>query len=92
MNQDQAETVALRALAWLAGNEALLPIFLGATGTALTDLRDRAAEPEFLVSVVDFLLMDDAWVIGCSDALGLRYETLAQARAALPGGAQVHWT
>lgn len=89
---DAAETQALRALAWLAGNEELLPVFMGATGASGSDLRARAGEPEFLVSVLDFLMMDDAWVIAFCDAHGLPYDSVLQARNALPGGAQVHWT
>jgi len=37
-------------------------------------------------------MMDDAWVMGFCDAVGLPYEAPMQARAALPGGEQVHWT
>lgn len=87
-----AETLALQALAWLVGNEDLLPVFLGASGASESDLRARAAEPEFLGSVLDFLMMDDAWVIGFCDAQGLAYEAPMQARMSLPGGAQVSWT
>ncbi len=92
MQRDSAETLALRALAWLAGNEELLPLFLGSTGASAEDLRNQAGDPEFLGAVLDFLLMDDAWVVACCDAIGVRYETLAQARGALPGGMQTHWT
>lgn len=91
-SQDAAETLALKALAWLAGNEDLLPVFLGASGASQTDLRARAAEPEFLGSVLDFLMMHDAWVVGFCDTIGERYEGPMLARAALPGGAQVNWT
>ena len=52
----------------------------------------RATEPEFLGAVLDFLMMDDAWVVGFCDAQGLKYETPMMARAALPGGAQMSWT
>ena len=92
MQAGDAETLALRALAWLAGNDELLPVFLGSTGAALGDLRGRAREPEFLASVLDFLLMDDAWVTGFAAAEGVRPESLAEARAALPGGGNPHWT
>lgn len=92
MQQEMAETVALKALGWLAGNEELLPVFLGATGTDMQDLRARAAEPAFLASVLDFILMDDTWVLGFAEAAGLPGEAAMQARAALPGGAAVHWT
>jgi hypothetical protein len=36
--------------------------------------------------VLDFLLMDDAWVVAFCDAAGLPYEAPMRARAALPGG------
>lgn len=90
--QDSAEMLALQALTWLAGNEDLWPTFLGATGASVSDLSSRAAEPEFLGSVLDFLVMDDAWVIAFCDAHGLPYQAPMQARAHLPGGEAVHWT
>ena len=90
--RESAEVTALQALGWLAGNEDLLPAFLGSTGATESDLRDRANDPIFLGAVLDFLMMDDAWVIGFCDAHALPYERLMQARAALPGGEQVHWT
>lgn len=92
MTEDMAETLALRALGWLAASDELLPVFLGSTGSSEQDLRERAADPEFLGSVLDFLLMDDDWVIDAATALGERPERLAEARLHLPGGAQVHWT
>lgn len=84
--QDSAETLALQALSWLAGNEDLMPVFLGATGASVADLAQRAGEGAFLASVLDFLLMDDAWVIAFCDEVGIRYEAPLQARAWLPGG------
>ncbi len=92
LSSDAAETLALRALAWLVGNDELLPLFLGSTGAGEEELRARAAEPAFLAAVLDFLMMDDAWVVGFCDATDTPYEHPMQARAALPGGAQVHWT
>lgn len=92
VSKQMAETLALRALAWLVGNDDLLPVFLGASGASEADLRMRAADAEFLASVVDFLLMDDAWVVAFCDAAGFSYDQPMQARAALPGGAQVNWT
>ena len=92
ISADGAETLALNALAWLAGNDELMPVFLGATGASEADLRARAAEPEFLGSVLDFLTMDDNWVMQFCDSQGLAYEMPLQARMSLPGGAQVNWT
>ncbi len=90
--QEAAETLALRALTWLAGNNDLLPVFLGATGASTADLAKNAAKPEFLASVIDFLLMDDAWITGFCDVERLPYDAPMQARAALPGGDLINWT
>lgn len=89
---DAAETLALKALAWLAGQEELLSVFLGSTGASEDDLRNRATDPEFLGSVLDFLMMDDVWVVKFCDAHSMAYDNPMMARAALPGGAQMHWT
>lgn len=90
--QEAAETLALQALGWLIGNDDLRDVFLGASGASEADLRARASDPEFLASVLDFLVMDDAWVVAFCDGHGLPYDAPMRARAALPGGAAVHWT
>jgi len=92
MQQNSAETLAIQAMAWLIGNDELLPVFLGATGASEGDLRARVSDPVFLASVLDFLTMDDAWVMAFCDANGLTYEAPMRARQALPGGAEVSWT
>lgn len=92
MSRNSAETLALEALGWLASHDDLLPVFLGSTGASGDDLKARAADAEFLGSVLDFLLMDDAWVVAFCDAEGHGYDAPMQARQALPGGEQVHWT
>ncbi len=91
-SSDQAQVLGLQAVTWLVGNDALLPVFLGSTGAGLEDLRAGVSDPAMHGAVLDFILMDDAWVQDMCNALSLSYETLAQARAALPGGANVHWT
>lgn len=91
IGQESAETVALQALAWLAGNEELLPVFLGSTGASLADMARGAQDSVFLCGVLDFLLMDDAWVLSCCKDIGVAGDQLLAARASL-GGDQVHWT
>ena len=92
MQQEAAELIAVTALGWLAGNDDLMPVFLGATGSSADDLRQQSSDPAFLISVLDFLAMDDAWIMAFCDDHGLNYDVPMQARQALPGGAQVHWT
>lgn len=90
--QNSADMVALSAVAWLVGNEELLPVFLGASGATADDLRRQVSEPEFLGSVLDFILMDDAWVTAFCDAKGFAYTDPMVARRALPGGGETNWT
>ncbi len=90
--QEAAETLALQVLTWLAGNEDLFPVFLGATGASANDIAANAAQPEFLGSVLDFLLTDDVWVTEFCNSVALPYEAPLQARAALPGGEVFNWT
>lgn len=90
---ESAEIVALRALGWLMSQDDLRGVFLGASGLAESDLRARAGDPDLLASVLDFLLMNDAWIVAFCDAQGLAdYDSPRRARAALPGGEAVHWT
>ena len=92
MKQEVAETLALQALGWLTQNDELLSVFMGSTGASAEDLRTRARDPEFLGAVLDFILMDDAWIGRFCDAQGYDYTAPIQARAALTGGEQTHWT
>lgn len=92
MTPDRAETIALRALAWLVSNDELLPVFLGATGADLAGLKAGADQPALQIAVLDFICMDDAWVRSFCTAADLPPDTPFQARQALPGGASVHWT
>jgi hypothetical protein len=92
ISRERAEVIGVLAVGWLAGNDELLPVFMGSTGVSEADLRAGLQEPDFHASVLDFLMMDDAWVIGFCDANALQYQVVAEARAALPGGGEVHWT
>ena len=93
---EQAEILSLGALAWLAAEEELWPVFLGSSGADAGDLRARLASGQvdtpLLVAVLEFLTMDDAWVLRAAESLSVPPETLLQALHALPGGAPVHWT
>ncbi len=84
--------IGLKAVAWLASNDELLPVFMGSTGATEDNFRAGLEDPDFQGSVLDFLMMDDAWVVAFCDENGLAYDQLMMARHALPGGGQVHWT
>ncbi len=92
MKREPAETLALRALAWIAADDDLMGRFLGASGAAPGDLAAGAADPAFLAAVLEFVLTDDSLVMGFCDAAGYPYAAPLAARAALPGGEVPHWT
>jgi hypothetical protein len=92
MSQDAAQVLALEVLGWLVADDEMLPLFLGATGTSLPDLRARAADPDFLAAVLDFLLTNDSWVVAFCDSRGHPYTAPQAARAVLPGGGETNWT
>lgn len=92
MDHEFAQVIALQALGWLAGNDELCPIFLGASGGSVDDLRDRATDPAFQAAILEFITMDDAWVMAFCDAHDLKYDQPLRARYALPGAESVHWT
>ena len=87
-----AERLAVEALAWMARQEGVLDAFLAASGAEASDLRAAAADPAFLVAVLDFLMQDDAWVTGFCDASAIPYDMPHRARQSLPGGGEANWT
>ncbi len=91
MNPDAAETIALRALAWIAADEELLPQLAGATGMSLDDAKTRAQDPAFLAGILEFLCMEDRWIRQFCDAQGLPYDAPMKALMALPGQQRDEW-
>ena len=90
--KDQAETLGLRALGWIAARPEIAGAFLDMAGASADDLRERARDPEFLGFVLDYLLSDEAVLIAfCTDE-DQRPDTPMRARAALPGGDLPNWT
>lgn len=87
-----AEIIALKALEWLVGHDDLLMTFLGSTGAGLEDIKAGAKKPEFLGSVLDFILMDDEWVKEFCGVENLDFDVPYSARQSLPGGEIPNWT
>jgi hypothetical protein len=69
MTAQSAEILGLQALAWLAGDPVLLERFTNACGIDGPALRAAADHPHTIVAVLDFLLADEALVLGfCGDS------------------------
>ncbi|MPQ92925.1 MULTISPECIES: DUF3572 domain-containing protein [unclassified Thioclava] len=92
MRQENAHTLALQTLGWLAGREDLIGAFLANSGASVDDLRTQASDPDFLAGVLDHVLQDDQVVLDCAQDLGVQPEALMQARAVLGRGDLRHWT
>ena len=92
INPDRAVVAGLQALSWIAADDDLLGLFMDQAGTDSADVRARATDPAFLGFVLDFILQDDARVIGFAGAQGMAPEDVAGVRRALPGGDTPEWT
>ena len=92
MTEDEALSIGQDALIWLAGQPDALAGFLAASGLAPELLRRRAADPEFLGFVLEFILGSDETVLAFASGSALDPGVPARARAALPGGAAYNWT
>lgn len=92
MTRQSAETFAAQVLAWLADDNARITGFLSWSGESPSTLAGRLTDPGFLLAVIEFLMTDEALLIDACAALGYPPETPLQARSALPGGADFHWT
>lgn len=83
--QDAAETIALRALAFLASDGERLGRFLALTGIGPTELRTQAREPHMLAGVLDHLMQDETLLMVFAAEAGVKPETIAAAHFALTG-------
>ena len=92
MTSDDAEIYALKAANWLLSNQELLDLFMGSSGVSENTIKSDIQNTVFLVAVLDFLLLDDKWVMEACDAMKLQPELMQTARLFLPGGDQVNWT
>lgn len=76
---DSAEMLALRALAYVAGDIELGPRLLDLTGLDAHGLRARAADPAVLAATLQFLAAHEPSLIACATALGVRPAALIDA-------------
>ena len=92
MDKEIAETRALEVLTWVLSEDDLIQVFMGATGASQNDLRSNTLSHEFLISILDFVLMDDNWVFSCSKFLSIDPSQIGIIRSSLDGGREVSWT
>lgn len=82
---EQAEALALRALAYIAEDEERFQRFLVATGTTPDDVRARAGQSDFLSGVFDHMLADEALLLAFAENAEMEPSSVVAARYRLPG-------
>lgn len=92
MSPEAAQTLALQVLTWMIGEPDVLNPFLSESGAAIEDLRTLATSDAGLLAIVDHVMQGDARVLTAAEAIGVRPETIGQARQVLAGPAARHWT
>ena len=92
MTSQEAEIYALKVTNWLLSNQDILGVFMSSTGVSEATIRSNFHDGVFLVAVLDFVLLDDNWVIAACDAMQLEPDVMNSARLLLPGGERVNWT
>jgi hypothetical protein len=83
--RENAEILAVEALAFLAEDAERLGRFLALTGIAPAALRAAAREPGFLAAVLDHLAGDESLLLAFARHGGHAPEAVMRARAALGG-------
>ncbi len=86
--REVAEIVAIQALSFVAGDPERLGLFLAETGIGPETLRSAASDPNFLASVLDFVMRDDASVKAFASISQLDPTNIAAARQVL---GDPHW-
>lgn len=83
MVADQAEVIALQALAFLAEDAQRLGAFLALTGLGPDELRAQAREPHLLAAVLDHLLRNESQLLVFAAEYRIPPELIGQAHAVL---------
>jgi len=80
-----AESVAIQALAFIAGDGERIGPFLAATGIGPDAIRAAAAEPDFLAGVLDYVAGNEALLIAFATDADINPFDVAVARDILSG-------
>jgi hypothetical protein len=85
INDNDAEAVALAALAATLGDARRGQRFIDLTGIGTDELRRRAGEPSLLAALLRFLEAHEPDLVAVAEQLGVKPEELVEARRQLEG-------
>ncbi|NOZ42684.1 MAG: DUF3572 domain-containing protein [Alphaproteobacteria bacterium] len=86
MNYQQAEILGLKTVAYMASHEDILTEYIRLTGITTGQLKNSAADPEILGSILDYFLQHEKRLIAFCQAGDIAPELIARARQLFPGG------
>jgi hypothetical protein len=81
--REAAESLAIQALGYIAGEPEQLGRFLAMTGIGPHQIRTAARESHFLAGVLDHVLGDERLLLAFAASAGIEPEAIARARSAL---------
>jgi hypothetical protein len=79
LDLDEAETIAIAGLAFLAEDARRLGRFLALTGVGPEELRENAHTPRMLLAVVEYLLGDESLLLVFTTSAGIAPERVVPA-------------
>lgn len=85
METENAQVLALKALAYIATDEHRLDDFQTTTGADEAAIRAGAADPKFLGGLLDYVLEREGLLLDFCRSAGIRPDLTLKARAKLPG-------
>lgn len=91
LRQEDAETLAISALAHIAGDDERLQRFLAVTGIDPANLRAEAGKPGFVAGVLDYVCSDEALLVGLAAEQGVAPESIVAAQQRLAPPASEDW-
>jgi hypothetical protein len=83
IGREEAESLALRTLTYIASDGDRLARFLGMTGLNPETIRQSAASPAFFAAVLDHVAADERLLIDLSGFLGVKPEHIMEAHRTL---------
>ena len=89
--RDQAEALAISALAFLASEPERFGVFLALTGIGPESIRQAAGEPHFLAGVLDHVASNEQLLVAFASEAGIDPADIARAQMALAGPQRELW-
>lgn len=80
------EFIAIQALTFIASNPDHAERFLALSGIEYGDLRQAAADPDFLLGVMDYVVGDEPLLLLVAGETGITPEAVVQAHARMTRG------